>query len=176
MSSISTENKEAIESQVSRDAKMQEEIIRLRKLLEIKEKELKTSLESASLKDEILMVREKLKAKTEERIKKIEHKEAAKETAKETSREKPEQKYEDLSMMRKVAPTKLQVKKITKQMKDADIAHQLAVLVDLARFKGVFYAIKIAKKLGNAYLMDRLHDAIVNDLYEDLIKTKKLHS
>lgn len=174
----STENKETIESQESKDAKMHEEILRLRKLLEIKEKELKTSLESASLKDEILLVREKLKARTAEQETKAkkEYKEIGKETAKEIGKEVPEIGFENLSMSRKATPTKVQIKKITRQMKDADIAHQLVVLIDLARFKGVFYAIKIARKLGNAYLLDRLHDAIVNELYEDLIKNKKLHS
>jgi len=175
MPSNFSENNGNIDSQEKRDAGMQEEILRLRKLLEIKEKELKTSLETASLKNEILLVREKIKARGIEYEKAKESKETKKETAKESGKESPEQNFEDLSTIRKVAPTKLQIKKITRQMKDADIAHQLVVLIDLARFKGVYYAIKIAKKLGNAYLLDRLHDAIVNDLYEDLIKNKKLH-
>lgn len=171
MPSNYSENKENIGSREKSDAEMHEEIARLRKLLEIKEKELKTSLESASLKDEILFVREKLKARGVEYEKGKEYKE----TKKETMKEAPEQNFEDLSMTRKAAPTKLQIKKITRQMKDADIARQLIVLVDLARFKGVYYAVKIARKIGNAYLLDRLHDALVNDLYEDLIKNKKLH-
>lgn len=171
-----SENKENAGLQEKNKAEMHEEITRLKKLLEIKEKELKTTLESASLKNEILLVREKLKARSVEYEKKKENKETKKEIAKNSKKEAPEQNFEDLSMTRKVAPTKLQIKKITRQMKDADIAHQLIVLVDLARFKGVYYAVKIAKKLGNAYLLDRLHDAIVNDLYEELIKDKKLQS
>lgn len=169
------ENKENISSREKSDAEMHEEIARLRKLLEIKEKELKTSLESASLKNEILLVREKLKARGIEYEAGKENKEAKKETTKESAKEAPEQKFEDLSMARKAVPARAQIKKITRQMKDADIARQLIVLVDLARFKGVYYAVKIAKRLGNAYLLDRLHDAIVNDLYEELIKNKKLH-
>lgn len=164
------ENKENIDSREKKDAEMHEEIARLKKLLEIKEKELKTSLETASLKKEILFVREKLKEQSNEREKGNEFKEKKLETAKEALK----QSFEDLSMIRKAAPTKTQIKKITNQLKDADIAHQLIILIDLTRFKGVYYAIKIAKKLGNAYLLDRLHDAIVNDLYEDLIKNKKL--
>lgn len=171
-----SENKENAGSSEKNKAEMHEEIARLRKLLEIKEKELKTTLESASLKNEILLVREKLKARGVEYEKGKEDREIKKEIAQESKKEAPEQNFEDLSMTRKAAPTKLQIKKITRQMKDADIAHQLIVLVDLARFKGVYYAVKIAKKLGNAYLLDRLHDAIVNDLYEELIKDKKLQS
>ncbi|MDP3057228.1 MAG: hypothetical protein Q8N37_01755 [bacterium] len=173
-----SENKENAGSPEKNKAEMHEEIARLRKLLEIKERELKTTLESASLKNEILLVREKLKARGveyEKNKKEIEIKKE-KEIAPESKKESPEQGFEDLSMARKAAPTKLQIKKITRQMKDADIAHQLIVLVDLARFKGVYYAVKIAKKLGNAYLLDRLHDAIVNDLYEELVKDKKLQS
>lgn len=176
MPSNYTENKANIDSQEKRDAQMQEEIARLEKLLEIKEKELKTSLESSSLKKEILLMREKLRARSIEYEKGKESQEAKKETAKEAGKESPEQNFENLSMIRKAIPTKAQIKKITRQMKDADIAHQLVVLIDLARFKGVYYAVRIARKLGNAYLLDRLHDAIVNDLYEELIKNKKLQS
>lgn len=176
MSSNFSENKENLDSQAKRDTEMHEEIARLKKLLEIKENELKTSLEKSSLKNEILLVREKLNARSIEYEKGIESKETKKETAKESGKEALEQKFEDLSMMRKAVPTKNQIKKITRQMKDADIAHQLVVLVNLVRIKGVYYAVRIAKKMGNAYLLDRLHDAIVNDLYEDLIKTKKLQS
>lgn len=175
MPSNHSENKENIGSREKSDAKMHEEIARLKKLLEIKEKELKTSLGAASLKSEILLVREKLKARGIEYEAGKENKEAKKETIKESAKEAPEQKFEDLSMARKAAPTKAQIKKITRQMKDVDIARQLIVLVDLARFKGVYYAVRIAKRIGNAYLLDRLHDAIINDLYEDLIKNKKLY-
>lgn len=180
MSLNNSENKGNIDSREKRDAEMHEEIARLRKLLEVKEKELKTSLENSSLKDEILLVREKLKVRTLEHEAAAaalkEQKETKIETSKETGKEALEQHFEDFRMARKAIPTKTQIKKITRQMKDADIAHQLIVLVNLARIKGVYYAVKIAKKLGNAYLLDRLHDAIVNDLFEELIKNKKLHS
>lgn len=171
-----SENKSDIDSREKSGERSREEIIRLRKLLEVKEKELKASLETASLKDEISLLREKIKARGVEDEAVKERKETKEEAAKEIGKESPEQNFEDLSMLRKAAPTKIQIKKITRQMKDADIAHQLVILVDLARFKGVYYAVKIAKKLGNAYLLDRLHDAIVNDLFEELIKNKKLHS
>jgi len=171
-----SENKSNIGLQEKNNVEKQKEIAQLRKLLEMKEKELKTSLEPVFLKNEILLAREKLKARGIEFGKEREYKEdkeTKKEAAKESGKEEPEQNFEDLSLLRKSAPTKQQIKKITRQMKDADIARQLVVLVDLARFKGVYYAIKIAKKLGNAYLLDRLHDTIVNDLYEELIKNKK---
>lgn len=173
-----SENKESLESREKRDALAHEEIARLKKLLEIKEKELKESLEKTSLKDEILTVREKLKARNIEHdalaAASVENKEAKIETAREKGKEAMERHFEDLSMARKTAPTKMQIKKITRQMKDADIARILVDLVNLARFEGVYYAIRIAKKYGNAYLLDRLHDAIINDLYEELVKSKKL--
>lgn len=170
-------NSENIDSQAKRDAYMQGEIARLRKLLDVKEKELTASLEKASLKNEILRVREKLKARTLERETAAiqEKKEAKIETVKESDREMPEKNFEELSTTRKAVPTKAQIKKITRQMKDADIAQMLITLVNLAKYEGVYYAVKIAKQYGNPYLLDRLHDAIVNDLYDELIKTKKLH-
>lgn len=178
MSLNNSENKENVNSQEKRDAYMHDEIARLRKLLEVKEKELATSLETASLKNEILRVREKLKARTLEReaIASKEYKETKTEIAKESGKEAPEKNFEDLSMARKVVPTKAQIKKITRQMKDADIAQMLVTLVNLAKYEGVYYAVKIAKKYGNPYLLDRLHDAIVNDLYDELVKTKKLRT
>lgn len=174
-----SENKESMESREKRNALAHEEIARLKKLLEIKEKELKASLESASLKNEILSAREKFKERNIEHgalaaAAAVERKEAKLEIAKEKGNESPEQHFEGLSMARKSAPTKKQIKKVTRQMKDADIARILVDLVNLARFEGVYYAIRIAKKYGNAYLLDRLHDAIINDLYEELVKSKKL--
>ncbi len=176
MSLNNSENKESVSSREKINSQMNEEIARLRKLLEIKENELKASSESASLKEEILLVREKLKARDIKNEVKKEYKEPKIETAKESGKESPEQNFENLSMARKSAPTAAQIKKITCQIKDADIAHQLIILVDIARFKGVYYAIKKAKEIGNAYLLDRFHDAIVNELYEELIRNKKLNS
>lgn len=156
---------------------MQEEIARLKGLLNKKEgeSEHKNSLETTELKKNILADREKKEALSANDLSSREFRETKTETAKEGGKESSEKSFEDLSMMRTATPTKAQIKKITQQMKDADIAHQLVVLVSLARFEGVYYAIRIAKKMGNAYLLDRLHDAIVNDLFEELVKNKKLH-
>lgn len=169
-----SENKLNIGQREKSDSQIHDEIVQLRRLLDLKEKELKTSLKTSSLKKEILSEREKIYDNRAEHGKGEEKTDLEKEMEIKAEKEAPEKNFEELNMTRKSAPTKLQITKITKQMKDADIAHQLIVLIDLIRFKGVYYAVKIAKKLGNAYLLDRLHDAIVNDLYEDLIKNKKL--
>lgn len=162
------ENKSRSDSREKNNAEKQEEISRLKKLLETKEKELEISHSSTfSENKEVAPELEKSKAPNNEYEPKIE-------IAKESGKESLEQSFDDLNLTRKV-PTKAQIKKITQQMKDADVSHQLIILVNLTRVKGVFYAIRIAKKMGNAYLLDRLHDAIVNDLFEELIKTKKLH-
>lgn len=163
-----SENKSHSDSREKNNAEKHEEIFRLKKLLEAKEKELEISRNSAFSKSkEVTPELEKFKAPNNEYEPKIE-------ITKESGKESPEQSFDGLNLTRKV-PTKAQIKKITQQIKDADVSHQLIVLVNLTRVKGVFYAIKIAKKMGNAYLLDRLHDAIVNDLFEELIKTKKLH-
>ncbi len=175
MPQIYSENKQNINSREKNEAEAQEQIARLRKIIETKEKELRLFLKSSSLKDEILSFKEKSE---------IAGPEISREKEKALEREKtelnteivPELKYEDLTMSRKIAPTKQQIKKISRQMKDADIEHQLTILINLASTKNVYYAIKVAKKIGNACLIDRFHDVIINELREKLLKDKKMGS
>lgn len=143
---------------------LRQDIEKLKKLLEVKEKALKTTLETASLKEEILRVREKIKSRgiEYEKVKEKEEKENA------------GQDYGEISVNKKIFPSQQQAKIIPTQTDNSNIRHQLAVLVNLAVTKSVYYAVKVARKIGNAYLLDRLHDAVVNELYEDLVKKKKI--
>lgn len=45
---------------------------------------------------------------------------------------------------------------------------QVKMLTDLAMERGVHYAISVAKKMENAYVLDELHDTLVDELYEEL--------
>jgi hypothetical protein len=161
-----SENRQNIEE--SRREALRQDIEKLKKILEVKEKELKTPLETTSLKEEILRVREKIKSRSIE-YEKIREKKEEKEE-KEISR----QDYEEIFVKRKFPATQQQIKNITKQVDDTNIRHQITILVNLAVKKSVYYAVKVARKIGNAYLLDRFHDAIVNELYEDLVKKKKI--
>jgi hypothetical protein len=50
----------------------------------------------------------------------------------------------------------------------------LESLVRIAFEKGIGQAILLSRKTGNAYLMDRLHDILVDKFYEELIKQNKI--
>lgn len=47
---------------------------------------------------------------------------------------------------------------------------QLEVLLNVALKKGVASSIKIARSLNNAYILDELHDNLVDKLYSELIE------
>jgi hypothetical protein len=47
---------------------------------------------------------------------------------------------------------------------------QLEVLINVALKKGVASSIKIARSLNKAYILDELHDNLVDKLYSELIE------
>ncbi|MBU1178491.1 hypothetical protein KJ903_04745 [Patescibacteria group bacterium] len=55
-----------------------------------------------------------------------------------------------------------------------DKPKQVKVLVYLAFKKGVHHAFNIAKKLKDPYLLDEFHDTMVDELYDLLIKKRKI--
>lgn len=160
------ENRQNIEAKRGND--LETEIQKLKKILEVKEQEmrLRSGKEKPVIAGEISSVKEKLRTRgiEYEKIKeKIDEEKGGKENGDET-----------FSSKRQSAPTAQQVKALDDQLKSANIQHQLSLLTNLALTNGVYYAIKLARKIGNAYLLDRLHDMIVNELYEDLVKNKKI--
>ena len=54
---------------------------------------------------------------------------------------------------------------------DAYIQEELKQLVEVAVHKNIKDAVQTARKLGNAYLLDKLHDTLV-DTYYNLLKEK----
>ncbi len=50
----------------------------------------------------------------------------------------------------------------------------LESLVRIAFEKGIGFAIQLSRKTSNAYLIDRLHDILVDKFYEELIKQNKI--
>ncbi|NQV12916.1 MAG: hypothetical protein HQ530_01290 [Parcubacteria group bacterium] len=61
-----------------------------------------------------------------------------------------------------------------KHVMSLDKPKQVKVLVYLAFKKGVHHAFNIAKKLKDPYLLDEFHDTMVDELYDLLIKKKKI--
>lgn len=51
---------------------------------------------------------------------------------------------------------------------------QVKTLCELAFQKGVEVALKAAQELNNPYILDEFHDVLVDELYERLIKEKKI--
>lgn len=62
----------------------------------------------------------------------------------------------------------------TQVSQSADAIKQVKVLCDLAFQKGVDVALKAAQELNNPYVLDEFHDVLVDELYERLIKEKKI--
>ena len=54
---------------------------------------------------------------------------------------------------------------------DAYVQQELEQLVDIAVHKNIIEAVQTARKFGNAYLLDRLHDTLV-DAYYKILKEK----
>jgi len=65
---------------------------------------------------------------------------------------------------------KLSLKKIKNLTKEK----QLETLEDIALWKGLSPAIKIARALNNAYILDEFHDNLIDKLYKELLSRGKL--
>jgi len=50
-----------------------------------------------------------------------------------------------------------------------DEESKIQKLLDLAQSKGVAHAVKVARELKDYYALDRMHDALVDKLYEGLL-------
>lgn len=61
-----------------------------------------------------------------------------------------------------------------KEIKNLDQDKQVKVLCDLAFQKGLDYAIKTARALDNAYVLDEFHDTLIDELREQLIQKGRL--
>lgn len=63
---------------------------------------------------------------------------------------------------------------IPAQVDPNDLANQVAVLVKVALTDGIDKAITQAKKSKNPFLLDELHDTLVDHLYEQLVRMNKV--
>jgi len=67
-----------------------------------------------------------------------------------------------------------EIKKDVGKIKNLDTARQVEVLLTLAFEKGINHSVSVARKLNDAYLLDELHDKLVGELHEELVKRGKL--
>ncbi len=156
------------------ESKLRGEIVQLKNLLETKEEELKSALEAPFLKEEILRIRERISKEQEEYEKIKEVREREKELERQKEKQQPEAAEEKPLFRRQAARVQLKTKKTAGKVKDPDISHHVAILVSLAFDKGIYQAVKSARDLNNPYLLDRFHDTLVNELYDQLVKHKKV--
>ena len=66
------------------------------------------------------------------------------------------------------------IKKVTEELKSLDIPGKVARLVVIAFEKGISHSINIARGLNDAYLLDALHDKLIGDFHDELVKKGKL--
>lgn len=156
------------------ESKLRGEINQLKNLLETKEEELKSALEAPFLKEEILRIRERISKEQEEYEKIKEAVEKEKDLERQKEKQRPATAEEKPLFRRQAAQAQLKTKKTAGKAKDPDVSHQIAVLVSLAFDKGIYQAVKKAQNLNNPYLLDRFHDTLVNELYDQLVKHKKV--
>ena len=60
------------------------------------------------------------------------------------------------------------------KLKDEPKERQIELLIQMTFDKGIIEAIEIAKNLDNPYLLDEFHDALIDHLYDKLVKEGKL--
>jgi hypothetical protein len=98
-----------------------------------------------------------------------------KEASSEGSREQPEEKYDEiLSRVTPVSPATVSTDEDAaadaKNVGDTvDEESKIRKLLDLAATKGVVHAVKVARSLRDYYALDRMHDELVDKLYEGLL-------
>ena len=66
------------------------------------------------------------------------------------------------------------VKKTSEELKSLDTPGKVARLVVIAFEKGIAHSINIAKNMNDAYLLDALHDKLIGELHDELVKKGKL--
>ena len=121
--------------------------------------------------------------------KKVEQQPAAREVpAGETREEIPQREIERIREKEKIPEKKQKVsgkpKKSKKQKDDLyqdlqsimsmDKPKQIKALVYISFKKGIKNAVAVAKQLDDPYLLDEFHDTLVDELYDYLVKKKKL--
>lgn len=63
---------------------------------------------------------------------------------------------------------------VSAPMPSGDLQNQLQILVDIAFNQSIPVAVRLSKKSGNAYLIDAIHDALVDKFYEELVRRGKI--
>lgn len=120
---------------------------------------------------EILELEKKLAEKKQELTERKEGEKTEKELIKEIVKEKIEQ-----TAISSPSATPQQIATKTKEIAGEPKERQIQLLVNLAFEKGIVQAVEVAKGLNNPYLLDELHDVLVDEYYNKLVEQGKLKS
>lgn len=90
----------------------------------------------------------------------------------EVSSEKAEDRFSDILTKAGAAPVATDEGQLAVDAeavsKRTDAESQVAELLQMASVKGVPYAVKVARKLGDYYILDKMHDELAEKFYEAL--------
>jgi hypothetical protein len=68
----------------------------------------------------------------------------------------------------------IQAKEKAGELKRYEKTQQLKGLIDIAFQQGISYAVDVVKEMDNPFLMDELHDVLVDELRKELVERGKL--
>ncbi len=80
-----------------------------------------------------------------------------------------DQRKEKIELKKEVEKTRLapemkvQAKKESEQIKKQSVQGKIQHLLDLTQSNGVVYAVEVARKMNNPYLLDLFHDALARE-------------
>ncbi len=116
----------------------------------------------------------KFEVKRAEALKQADNKEGglSVEKQKEILKEAVDEKMTEIPSVSSVPPQATQQTAV--KLKDEPKERQIELLIQMTFDKGIIEAIEIAKNLDNPYLLDEFHDALIDHLYDKLVKEGKL--
>lgn len=111
----------------------------------------------------------------EPEVEKIPETEIVSETPETKPRERPPVSEEETpSAPAPVSADEPETEEETKKIQNLDKKRQVKALTDLAFEKGLNHAIKVAKNLNDAFILDEFHDQLVDKFYKELLAKGKL--
>ena len=118
---------------------------------------------------EILELEKKLAEKKQELTERKEGEKTEKDIIREIVKEKIQQ-----TAISSPSAIPQQIAKKAKEIESEPKERQIQLLVNLAFEKGIVQAVEVAKGLNNPYLLDELHDVLVDEYYNKLVEQGKL--
>ncbi|MEK9135046.1 MAG: hypothetical protein AAB451_02000 [Patescibacteria group bacterium] len=81
----------------------------------------------------------------------------------ETAREKIQKEIAEIEKIKLTPELKKEAVEEAVKIKELDNEGKVSRLLSLAKEKGLVFAVDVAKKIGDAYLLDSLHDSLIKE-------------